>query len=79
MFTDYSETSHSEHPWLVNTSLEWTHFPGPIFPIYFTIGEIARFVLGEHPSTVNSERFLFFPKSYLLCNKHLSLVNTNCP
>ena len=29
----------------------------PIFPIYFTIEERARFLLGEHPYTVNSERF----------------------
>ncbi len=27
--------------------------------MYFAIAEIARFVLGEHPSTVNSERFLW--------------------
>ena len=25
---------------------------------YFTIGERARFVLGEHPYSVNSERFI---------------------
>ena len=28
-------------------------FPGPIFSVYFTIGEITGFVLGEHPSTVS--------------------------
>ena len=28
---NYSETSHSEHPWLVNTSLYWKLFPVPFF------------------------------------------------
>ena len=46
------------------------------FSVYFTIGEITRFVLGEHPSTVNSEHFLRSPVLLCYTKKHLSLVKT---
>ena len=66
----YSETSHSEHLFIVNL------FSRSHFSVYFTLREITRFVLGEHPSTVNSEHFLRSQVLYFMLKKHLYLVNT---